>query len=405
MNTAPALLRYFAVSPPGAAELTLRELKGLGARTAHIERSGVSFEGDQELLYRANLWLRTASRVLVPLRSFSAKSIVMLYDQVRRMRWEDHLDLNRTFAIDAVLVGQPPAFSHSQFAALKIKDAICDRLRELWGERPNVDTRGPDVRLHALFTEDGKCTLSLDSSGLSLHARGYKRHTFEAPLKENLAAALVLGSDWDARKPFIDPMCGSGTIAIEAALLASRTAPGLSRAKFGFQGWKNYDPQLWNRLIDQARNARKAPAGKIIASDISARTLEIARAHAEGAGVAEWIDFKTADFFREPAHFDAGSHLVFNPPYGERIGPHSRRSSSVPAPRFKTADSNPERDFYRAIGDRLKHGAKGCEAWVLTGNLEEAKFIGLKPSRKLKLFNGTIECRLLQFKIHAATAE
>lgn len=386
---------YFAVSSPSAVEHTLKELQNLGALNARAEHSGVSFEGDLALLYKANLWLRTASRVLVPMRpAFSAGSIVMLYDQVRRMRWEDHLDLSMTFAIDVVLTKEPykiaksgfvrkPAFTHSQFAAQKIKDAICDRLREKWGARPNVDTQNPDVRVHALF-RDGKCILSLDSSGSSLHERGYRQHTLDAPLKETLAAQILAETGWDGTQPLRDPMCGTGTLPIEAALLATNTAPGLIRKRYGFQKWKTFDSALWESLVLEAVQARKTPTARIFASDVSPRAVEVARANARAAGVQNLIQFSTGDFFKTPETFPEGSLIVMNPPYGERL-------------KLGTTDQA----FAKALGDRLKHGAQGSTAWIFTGALESAKFIGLKPSKKRPYFNGPIECRLLKFELFA----
>jgi putative N6-adenine-specific DNA methylase len=404
--------KYFAVAARGIEPVTAAELEQLGAQGVRPVFGGVHFEGDMALLYRVSLALRTASRILRPLRDFAAQNAEMLYSQTRRVRWEDYLDPSKTLAVHATMEGaasrsekaktepatrrgsqrgkfaarrpERPGINHTMFAALKIKDAIVDRLRREQGARPNVDKDKPDVLVHAHFA-GGRCTLSLDATGSSLHERGYRVRTTSAPLKETLAAAIVDLTGWDCRAPFFDPMCGSGTLAIEAALKAMRIAPGLARPSFGFQKWPEFDGKAWQAIVDEIRNQKlAAPPGEIIAADCDAGAIEAAQENARRAGVDEFIRFEVGRFEGLPAPTREPGYLVTNPPYGARLGEES--------------DLAP---LYDAIGTVLQERYAGWQAFLMAGNLTLARRITLPAVQKIKLNNGPLECRLLKFEIPA----
>lgn len=416
--------KYFAVCARGLEAATAQELKALGAAEIREARSGVEFCAEPEILYRALLGLRTASRVLRPLRDFASANYAMLYDQVRRIPWENYLTPETSFAIDCVISGQgrrevlaakpadvqpvrripgrgvitpvirpleapigprhdPTKLEHSHFAALKIKDAIADRMRRERGARPNVNREDPDVRIHALI-KDGRCTISLDASGASLHERGYRRSDSGAPLKETLAAGLIQYSGWDADSPFLDPMCGSGTIVIEAAMMALKIAPGLRRARFGCFGWPEFNRELWDRVVAEVTAERRSVLSfPIVGWDDSPKAIAAARENARIAGVDRFVKFEQKEIGDlEPIGGRPGTVIV-NPPYGERLG-------------------NVEylRGDYEIMGDLFKKRMAGWKAGVFTGNPELAKAVGLKPSRKFPLWNGPIECRLLKYDLY-----
>jgi putative N6-adenine-specific DNA methylase len=415
--------KYFAVSARGIERVTAAELEHLGAQNVQSVFGGVRFEGDLVLLYRASLWLRTASRILKPLREFAAQTQEMLYSQARRVRWEDYLDASKTLAVQATMegaashtseraTGAPPGrggrgrdsrgresrgretpgrygqrkpvrqgIDNSMFAALKVKDAIVDRLRREQGARPNVDKEYPDIIVHAHFA-GGRCTLSLDATGSSLHERGYRTRGAAAPLKETLAAAIVDLTGWDCQTPFFDPMCGSGTIAIEAAMKAMKIAPGLSRQSFGFQRWPQYDGTVWQQVVDEAKKQRlPAPARGIFGADVDAGVIAAAQENARRAGVEEAIRFKEAKFEETVAPAAGPGVLAFNPPYGERLG--------------QDAELQP---LYEKIGPLLTEQFAGWKAFILAGNLSLARHITLPATDKIKLNNGPIDCRLLKFE-------
>lgn len=400
---------FFATTSRGVEPVTAADLVSLGAADVREDVGGVHFSGDLRTLYRAHLELRTVTRITQKLREFAAITPEMLYSQTRRVRWESLLDPTRTFAVHATIQGTggrsktvqpgiaqaprsrpgrksaPVGITHSHYAALKIKDAIVDRLRREQGDRPNVNPKDPDIRVEAYFA-DGRCTLSLDASGASLHERGYRTETAGAPLKETLAASIVKLTGWQGDRPFIDPMCGSGTLAIEAALIARRIAPGLLRQSFGFERWPDFDRPLWDELVAEARAAilPKSPV-PISGGDIDKRAIIAARANAKRAGVADDVRFDVADARQaRPFGNDVGV-IVVNPPYGERLG---RNDELV--------------DLYRAFGERLKHKFAGWSAYMLAGNLSLTRSIDLVASNKWKLYNGPLECRLLQFDVPGA---
>jgi putative N6-adenine-specific DNA methylase len=401
---------YFAVSARGIEPVTAAELELIGARNVRPVAGGVHFDGDMRLLYRACLWLRTASRILRPLRDFAAQTAEMLYSQTRRVRWEDFLDPTKTLAVHATIEGaagraeharsNPPArrgkppgrsgsrkpdrpgIHHSMFAALKVKDAIVDRLRREQGARPNIDKEHPDILVHAHFA-GGRCTLSLDATGSSLHERGYRIRTTAAPLKETLAAAIIDLTGWDGRAPFFDPMCGSGTLAIEAALKAMHVAPGLSRLSFGFQRWPEFDGTVWQEAVNEAKKEKlTAPPGEIFAADRDPEAIEAARDNARRAGVEKFIRFDVHRFGDATPPTVQPGFLLFNPPYGTRLG-----------------DDADVKALYEEMSEVLKSRYAGWQAFVLAGNLGLARHITLTATEKIKLNNGPLECRLLKFEI------
>jgi 23S rRNA (guanine2445-N2)-methyltransferase / 23S rRNA (guanine2069-N7)-methyltransferase len=348
----------------------------------------VTFEGSLETAYRACLWLRSASRVLLPLGTFDAPDASALYDGARAIAWRDHVGSDATLAVDcdSVTEGLP----NSHFSALRVKDAVVDRLRDETGARPSIDTGRPDVRLRLHVEREGQATVSLDLAGEPLHRRGWRTAAGAAPMKETLAAAILLMADWPRRaaagEPLLDPFCGAGTFPIEAALIALNRAPGLSRARFGFEGWAGHDASLWQHLRDDARGVvRSDQAGlaEMIGSDVDARMVSVARANVVAAGLDDEIRIERRGLDEvAPRAGQVGGLVVANPPYGERLG-----------------DEAGLRDLYRSLGDVLRRRFLGWTGFVLCGQPALAREIGLKSARRTVLFNGPIECRLLELPI------
>ena len=371
---------FFATTAKGVEEVLAAELVRLGAPEVSIESGGVRFGGGMEAAYRANLWLRTASRVLMPLGEFPCETPEQLYQGVRALGWTRYLTPAMTLAVDCNL--RDSLLTHSGFVALKTKDAIVDELRDHFGTRPNVDTKDPDLRVNVRLFRN-RCTVSLDCSGAPLDRRGYRLERHEAPLKENLAAALVELSGWDGSVPLLDPMCGTGTIVIEAALKALRIPPGLLRQEFGFQRWQGFDRPLWERVVAEARQgmlgAQPAP---VHGSDISHSAVAMANENARRAGVLDRITLGRCQI-AELAPPPGPGVLILNPPYGKRLG-----------------EEEALKPLYKEIGDVLKQRCKGYTAYLFTGNLELAKSVGLKATRRIVLYNGPIECRLLKYEMY-----
>jgi putative N6-adenine-specific DNA methylase len=380
MGSLPGTL--VATCSRGLEEVVQAELLALGHSATRATRGAVEFSGGLEALYRANLWLRGATRVLVRLASGVVSSREDLYRLAAEVSWEEVVAPGQTMAV--AVAGRHPAFANTSVAALVVKDALVDRLRRVRGQRPDVDRRDPAVRVQ-LHLAPGEVTLHLDASGEPLSHRGYRRHGGPAPLSEALAAGALLLAGYDGTAPFLDPMCGSGTIAIEAALIATGTAPGLQRG-FAFQRWWFHDPVLWAGLVERARaSSRRAPA-PIHASDVDEAAVRATGRHARRAGVGEWIEVQRRDA-RQFSLPGPGTVILTNPPYGERLGERDRL-----------------RPFYRELGDALKTRAVGATAWLLVGDRELAKEVGLRASRRIPLFNGPIECRLLRFDLFAGPA-
>lgn len=371
---------FFATTGKGVEELLAGELRELGMEGVALESGGVRFTGDISACWRANLWLRTANRVLMPLAVFSCTTPQELYDGVRAITWTTWLTPEMTLAVDCNL--RDSAMTHSGYVALKSKDAIVDALRDRYGRRPSVDTRDPDLRVNVHLVKNC-CTVSLDTSGAPLDRRGYRLSRTEAPLRETLAAALVELSGWDGNLPLADPMCGSGTILIEAALKAARLAPGLLRPGFGFQRWPGFDPGLWDRLVSEARETARPSIGvPVTGFDRLPKALEVARQNAARAGVGGLVTLTRGEF-RDFTPPQGPGVLLFNPPYGQRL-----------------SEEEELKPLYKQIGDVMKQRCTGYTAYLFTGSPELAKSVGLKASRRFVLFNGPIECRLLKYELY-----
>lgn len=379
-------MQFFASCPPGVADLTAAELRACGATNTRELKLGVLFEGTLETAYRACLWSRTASRILMPLGNFPAATAEELYAGVAAIDWTQHLAPNGTLAIE--FGGTSASIKHTHFGALKTKDAIVDQLRERTGQRPSVELERPDIRLDVRLDRD-RATLSLDLSGDSLHRRAYRARGVAAPLKENLAAAVLLRSGWPAiaeSGELVDPMCGSGTLVIEAAMMALDIAPGSLRSYFGFVGWRGHDRELWQRLVDEARARREATANRRIVLrgyDSDAAAIRAAIDNSERARLRGFVHFERRELDQLVKESEAATGLlVTNPPYGERIGDEEKLQA-----------------LYATLGQKLREQFQGWRAAVLTGNPSLAKAIGIYSKRSHTLFNGRIECRLLRFEI------
>ena len=358
----------------GLEEILAEELTTLGANDIQIGRRMVSFTGDKRMMYKANFCLRTAIRILKPIKNFTAKDADEVYNQIQAIPWEEYLDVNKTFAIDAVVFSEE--FRHSKFVSYKVKDAIVDYFREKTGKRPSVRINNPDVLLN-IHIAHTTCTLSLDSSGESLHRRGYRQEQVEAPLNEVLAAGMVLMTGWRGECDLIDPMCGSGTIPIEAALIARNIAPGVFRKGFAFEKWVDFDSEMFDEIYNDDSQEREF-THKIYGYDNSPKANEIATHNIKAAGVSKDVTLQPFQQFEQPQE---KSIIVMNPPYGERIS------------------TNDLLGLYQMIGERLKHAFVGNEAWVLSYREECFDQIGLKPSKKVPLFNGALECEFRKYEI------
>ena len=360
----------------GLEEVLAKELTELGASNIEIGNRMVAFTGDKEMLYKANFCLRTAIRILKPIKHFKAQTADEVYDNVKAIEWEEYLDTNKSFAVDSVVFSNE--FRHSKFVAYKVKDAIADYFRDKTGERPSVRLNKPDVLLNIHVAED-KCTLSLDSSGESLHRRGYRQEAVEAPLNEVLAAGMILMTGWKGECDLIDPMCGSGTIPIEAALIARNIAPGVFRKEFAFEKWNDFDQDLFDSIYNDDSNEREF-THKIYGYDNNPKANEIAVRNVKAAGLSKDIELKIQAFqqFEQPKE---KSIIITNPPYGERISTDDLLG------------------LYKMIGERLKHAFVGNDAWILSYRDECFDEIGLKPSIKTPLYNGALECQFRKYQM------
>lgn len=363
----------------GFEDLLAEELKTFGATNILKVTRAVTFEGDDQIMYKANLWSRVALRILKPIKIFPAGSEQELYDEVKKIDWSEYLTVNETIAVDGVISNS--TLTHSLYIALKTKDAIVDQFREKTGKRPSVDTTHPKIRVNIHISKD-VATISLDSSGDSLHKRGYRNQTGEAPVNETLAAGMVMTSGWDRESALIDFMCGSGTILIEAAMMAKNIAPGIFRNEFGFERWNDFNSELWEQVRDEALTAElKKIDFPIIGIEKSSDILKMAKQNVSNAKLADNIRLQAMSFEDFVPDFDKGT-VIINPPYGGRLTDDDLFL------------------LYKNIGDQLKKKYKGFSAWILTANKEAAKNIGLKPSRKIELYNGSLECRFLKFELY-----
>ncbi len=360
----------------GLEEVLAEELTALGANDIQIGRRMVSFSGDKEMMYKTNFCLRTAIRILKPIKHFTAKDADEVYEQIKALSWEEILDPDKSFAVDAVVFSEE--FRHSKFVSYKVKDAIVDYFREKTGQRPSVRINNPDVLLNIHIAQT-RCTLSLDSSGESLHRRGYRQEAVEAPLNEVLAAGMILMTGWKGECDLIDPMCGSGTIPIEAALIARNIAPGVFRKEFAFEKWNDFNQDIFDSIYNDESQEREF-THKIYGYDNNPRANEIATHNIKAAGVSKDVILKVQPIqqFEKPVE---KAIMVTNPPYGERIS------------------SRDLLGLYQTIGERLKHAFTGNVAWILSYRDECFEQIGLKPTEKIPLFNGSLECQFRKYEI------
>ncbi|MDD7462571.1 MAG: THUMP domain-containing protein [Prevotellaceae bacterium] len=360
----------------GLEQVLAQELTQLGANNIQIGRRMVSFTGDKELMYRANFQLHTAIRILKPIAKFRAKSADDVYDEIQKIDWKLYIEEGKTFSVDSVVYSEE--FRNSRFVTYKVKDAIVDQFREKTGKRPNISVSNPDIRLN-IHVAEYDCTLSLDSSGESLHRRGYRQESVEAPLNEVLAAGMILMTGWKGETDFIDPMCGSGTLPIEAALIARNMAPGVFRQGYAFEKWPDFDADLFDHIYNDDSQEREFEH-HIYGYDIDMKAVNTARLNVRAAGLTKDITIEQADFkdFKKPEN---ASIMVTNPPYGERISTPNLLQT------------------YKMIGERLKHQFMNNDAWILSYREECFEQIGLKPSIKIPVYNGSLECEFRKYAI------
>lgn len=380
-------MKLLAKTFAGLEEVLADEIKNLGGKHIKIIKRGVEFEGDKRLLYRCNIELRTALRILMPFAHFRARHESAFYNKMKQIDWSQYMDIRQTFAIDAVV--RSTYFTHSQYVGLKTKDAIADFFREKTGKRPNVNTAYPHILINVHVHED-EVSISLDSSGDSLHRRGYRVDTLEAPINEVLAAGMIKLSGWQGECDFVDAMCGSGTLLTEAALTAYNIPPQYAhpaspnnREYFCFKNWKDFDKALFEDVLNETLKHKKDFKHAIRGSDLNFQARRVSERNVEAAFLLDKIELSRKDFFKiENAETDKKGILMINPPYDERL---------------KMEDAQA---FYKQIGDALKKNWKGWKVWIISGNLEAVKTIGLKPSKRITLFNGSIECRFLMFEMY-----
>ncbi len=362
-------------------DLLAEEIRSIGGKNIQKLKRGVKFDGSEEVLYKGLLSLRTVLRLLVPMYRFKAHTEKDLYIKVKKQPWEDYLELNQTFAINCV--SNSSVFTHSKFAGLRVKDAICDRFRDRNDDtRPNIDPKNPDVLFNVHISELD-VTILLDVAGFSLNRRGYRTPDHEAPLNEALAAGMIMLSSWDGKKDFVDPMCGSGTLLIEAAMIAQNIPPRINVSKFSIQDWDTFDAELWNSVKRELKENIEPTSTRFIGSDISDDSIEMASNAAKFMGLNN-IELKQCDIIDLKNELSSGV-LISNPPYGERL----QKDNIV--------------EFYKEIGDLLKSEFAGFEAWIMSSNFEALKFIGLRPSRKIPLRNGALDCKLQKYELYSGS--
>ena len=363
----------------GLEEILADELKNLGAQNIKIQNRAVSFKGDTGFMYKANLNLRTCLRILKPIQTFQAHNEKELYKNILKIDWEKYLTTESTFATHATTNSE--VFNHSKYASLLVKDGIADYFRNKYDKRPNVDPENPDLTIN-LHINKHTCTVSLDSSGESLHKRGYKLDRIIAPMNEVLASGLILLSGWNKQDNFHDPMCGSGTLLIEAAMIAYNIPANIFRNKFGFESWKDFDSELFEKIKDVSLDKEVDFKGTITGGDNFQKAIRISRKNIENALMFENIKVKNEDFFE--TSIKENSFVIFNPPYGERI----------------ELGIN---EFYKKVGDSLKNNYKNCTVWIISSDLENMKMIGLKPTKKINLMNANLKCSFREFKIYVGS--
>lgn len=365
----------------GFENILADELLKLGAKKITIGVRNVSFFGDLGFLYKSNLFLRSAIRILTPIKSFKVNNEKELYSSVFNFNWEDYFSISNTFQIDSVL--NTDLFSHSLFVSQRVKDGIVDRFRKLDNNRPNIDLDNPDIKINIHITKND-CTISLDASGKPLNQRGYRTLTNIAPINEVLAAGIVMLSDWDCQSDFLDPMCGSGTLLIEAAMFATNYPVNIKRTNFSFLNWKNFDNDLFEMIKKSVLNKVKPFDYKIIGYDKAPSAVKKSNQNIINSGFDHLIKVNQFDFFKTKKFSENFLHVLFNPPYGERLQIDFRL-------------------FYKKIGDTLKTSYSNSCAWFITSNIESLKQVGLRPSRKIKLYNGKLESKLVKYEIYSGS--
>ena len=362
----------------GFEEILAKELQVLGAQDVEMGTRMVSFKGDKGFMYKANLSLRTALKILKPIYYFKATNDQNLYKGIQGIDWSKYIGESQTFVIDTTI--HSDNFKHSQFVSQKAKDAIVDQFREKTGQRPSVDKDFPDLRINIHIDRD-QVSVALDTSGASLHQRGYKTATNIAPINEVLAAGMLLLAGWDGKSDFLDPMCGSGTLLAEAAMIACNIPANINRKEFAFEKWNDWDNDLFDQIIDALMKRTREFHYTITGYDKAPSAVQKAKDNVQNANLDDYITISQANFFDTKKENTGPLQMVFNPPYGERL------------------DIEMER-FYREIGDTLKNNYPNTNAWFITANLEALKFVGLRPSRKIKLFNGSLEARLVKYEMY-----
>jgi len=362
----------------GFEDILARELSAMGAQQVEQGVRMVSFVGDKGFMYKANIGLRTALKILKPIQGFRVHNEQSLYKGMQQIDWSKYLNYSQSFVIDVTL--HSDHFNHSQFVALKAKDAVVDQFRDKFGKRPDIDKDHPDLRINLHIHAD-QCSVALDTSGASLHHRGYRTATNIAPINEVLAAGMLLLSGWDGQGDFLDPMCGSGTILAEAAMIACNIPANINRREFAFEKWNDWDNDLFDKITNSLMGRVKEFHYTITGYDKAPSAVMKAKDNIRNANLDEYVTIRQQNFFETEKDTRGPLHMVFNPPYGERL------------------DIELER-FYREIGDTLKQGYPNTNAWFITANLEALKYVGLKPSRKIKLFNGKLEARLVKYEMY-----
>lgn len=372
--------KFIAKTFAGLETVLAEELAALGAKDVKPLLRGASFSGDKALMYRLNYQSRLALRFLVVLQTFPVKNEQSLYQNIGKIAWEDYLDPFGSLAVDAVSFH--PKLKHTLFLSQLAKDAVVDRIRDKTERRPSVDLVSPDLRIN-LHLDQKEATISLDSSEVPLFKRGYRVGTIDAPINEVLAAGLLALSGWNGEKTLYDPMCGSGTFLIEAAMKATGTPAGKFRSEFGFMKWKDFDAQLWNQVKSEADEAITPLKAAIKGCDISRKSLSMTRRNLQESGFTDQISLEAQDFFKQKENFSGT--IITNPPYNERLSLEDMTA------------------FYQNIGSTLKHACVGSDAWIITSNPEAANAVGLRPAKKIKVFNGKLECRFLKYEIYAGS--
>ena len=362
----------------GFEDILAYELKNLGAQNVEQGVRMVSFVGDKGFMYKANLGLRTALKILKPIYNFKATTDASLYKGISGVNWSKYLNANQTFVIDATV--HSPHFNHTEFVSQKCKDAIVDQFRERTGSRPSIEKRFPDLRINIHIDKD-QVSVALDTSGNALNQRGYRTTTNIAPINEVLAAGILLLSGWDGQCDLLDPMCGSGTILAEAAMIACNIPPNINRKEFAFEKWNDWDADLFDNILESLLKKVREFHYTITGYDKAPSAVLKARENIKNANLDEYVTIKEQNFFDTEKTSDRNLQMVFNPPYDERLNIEME-------------------DFYKNIGDTLKKNYKNTKAWFITANLEALKFVGLKPSRKIKLFNAGLEARLVKYEMY-----